>query len=157
MENFQYEISVILRLITSLGMGFLIGLEREYAEKSAGLRTYMLITIGTTVISMLGIDIVNYFIKNISSESIKVDPTRVIQAIIVGISFLGAGCIIKDQSKFQAKNLTTAASILVCSGIGIAVGIEKYFFAIAVTIIVLIINRGFICVERLWHRLLSKE
>jgi len=76
----------------------------------------------------------------IDEEGIGVDPTRILHAIIVGVSFIGAGTIVKSPQKQTIKYLTTAATILFSAGIGISVGLQLYVVAVGLTVLGLIVN-----------------
>lgn len=119
-------------------LGALIGAERELADKPAGLRTHIIVCIAATLLMFLGNAVVDMFQESEATETLKVDPIRVIQAIVIGISFLGAGTIIHQEGE-GVEGLTTAASILLTAGIGIAVGSEQYVMAIGTTILALVV------------------
>lgn len=111
-SNFE----LILRLLLSALVGGLIGLEREANNRPAGFRTHILVSIGSALIML------------VSSQAFiglgHSDPSRLAAQVISGIGFLGAGTIIRDGSNI--KGLTTAASIWVCSGLGLAIGAGYY-------------------------------
>jgi putative Mg2+ transporter-C (MgtC) family protein len=111
------------------GLGGLIGLEREIARKPAGLRTHVLVCAGSALLMLLGEAIVETFENTESSRVITADPIRVIQAIVIGISFLGAGTIIQQGA--QVEGLTTASSIFLTAGVGLAVAIDRILLAVA--------------------------
>lgn len=71
----------------------------------------------------------------------SIDTMRIIDAIVVGISFLGAGAILKKEESAQVHNLTTAAGILVTAAIGVAIALDRYYLAVGVTLIILCVNR----------------
>lgn len=123
------EIELILKILLASVLGGLIGLERELSGKEAGLRTNILIAIGSTLFTILSFKIVK-----ISGSG---DSTRIIAQIITGIGFIGAGSII--QSKISVHGLTTAATIWTVSAIGISVGSGLYLFSFIVTVLILFI------------------
>lgn len=133
-------------LLASL-LGGVMGIERERAGKAAGLRTHMFIAGGSALFVQLGEIMSAYYAGQAGIERMVADPTRVIQAIVVGISFIGAGTIIQNSKEERVKNLTTAASILFTSGIGIAVGASAYLFAAGITLLGLVISSGVRLVE----------
>src|SRR3989344_7191798 len=100
---------VLKRLLLSVLLGGIIGLEREVHERPAGLRTNIIVCLASALITLTSI----YAFPNS-------DPTRIASAIVTGIGFLGAGIIL--QSKEKVKGLTSAATVWVVAGIGIAVG-----------------------------------
>jgi len=139
-KDILYELGFVGQFLISLLLGLVIGLERELHDKPAGMRTYSLIAAASTALVLLGFEIVEVFSGHFDDQLIKADPVRVIQAIIVGISFVGAGSILKDPETNAIQNLTTAASILAVASVGIAVALSKYYFAVSITVIILIIN-----------------
>jgi len=116
---------ILKRLLLSVLLGGIIGLEREVHERPAGLRTNIIVCLASALITLTSI----YAFPNS-------DPTRIASAIVTGIGFLGAGIIL--QSKEKVKGLTSAATVWVVAGIGIAVGSGFYFGAIITTLIVFI-------------------
>ncbi|HTJ97031.1 MAG TPA: MgtC/SapB family protein, partial [Rhodocyclaceae bacterium] len=126
---------VFLSLVLALLAGALIGLERSYHGRAAGMRTYALVCLGSTLVMVAS------FYTGGSSRPLTgldlADPnfTRVIQGIVTGIGFLGAGVIVKEG--LSVRGLTTAASIWVTAGIGILIGIELYVVAAVATLLTL--------------------
>ena len=119
-------------------LGGLIGLERELAGKPAGLRTHMLVTLSATLLVSLGNAIVSEFAL---PQFMQADPIRIIEAAIVGVSFLGAGTITQREEKGKVEGLTTAGSIL-AAAIGMAVALQLWLISTATTALVLVINRA---------------
>ncbi|MCA9133821.1 MAG: MgtC/SapB family protein [Planctomycetales bacterium] len=122
-------------------LGSTLGLERELSGKPAGLRTHVFVCAGSALLMILSELIVSSFLEA-SDKRVSVDPNRIVQAIVVGISFLGAGTIIHERGQ-QVEGLTTAASIFLTAGIGIAVATQHYVLAVgtagfAVTVLVLL-------------------
>ena len=109
----------LLRLCLSLIAGGLIGFERESRRQPAGLRTHILISVGSTLLMLLSIYIPQHYFDMKSG-----DPGRIAAQVVSGIGFLGAGAIIKLGN--NVKGLTTAASIWVVAGIGLALGAGLY-------------------------------
>jgi putative Mg2+ transporter-C (MgtC) family protein len=122
-------IRVIIRLIAAAVLGALIGLQREKVGKPAGLRTHILVTLGTTVF------VLACSRSGMSSEGLS----RVIQGIVTGIGFIGAGSILKLSEERNIQGLTTAASIWMTAGIGVAVGLGALGLALMATLLTLII------------------
>ncbi|TFG74719.1 MAG: MgtC/SapB family protein [Chrysiogenales bacterium] len=123
------EIDFILKILLAAMLGGIIGLERELSHKEAGLRTNILIAIGSTLITILSF--------KIAALSKTADPARLTAQIVSGIGFLGAGAII--QARFAVHGLTTAATIWTVAAIGIAVGSGYYLVAFLVTIFVVLV------------------
>jgi putative Mg2+ transporter-C (MgtC) family protein len=120
---------VIIRLIASVFLGAAIGLQRERVGKPAGIKTHMLATLGTTVFVLACINF------GMNSDGLS----RVIQGIVTGIGFLGAGAILKLDEMRDIKGLTTAASIWISSAIGVSVGLGALGLALLATILTLLV------------------
>ncbi|MBI3943865.1 MAG: MgtC/SapB family protein [Chloroflexi bacterium] len=131
-------------------LGGLIGLEREFADKPAGLRTQMLVAGAAALLVGLGNVLLQAF-NPPDPATIRSDPIRIVEAIITGVSFLGAGTIFRRSAENYVEGLTTAASILMSSGVGICVGLRQYIIAIGVTLLTLFVLRGLKYVEK-WVR-----
>lgn len=132
------ELNIFLKVIVAVCLGGIIGIERELSHKPAGIRTHMFVAgAGALILS-----ISTLLIEKFASEhgAVSSDPVRVIEAIVVGISFIGAGTVLKSASSHHVYYLTTAASILFAAAIGITVGLEKYGLAGAITVLVVLIN-----------------
>lgn len=144
--NFDsYQLRILLYVILSMLLGAAVGLDRELADKPAGLRTHMLVAGSATLLVTLGQIIVREY--EVDSELVRTDPIRIISAIITGVSFLGAGTIIRRGSD-KIQGLTTAASLLFIASVGICVALEKLLLAIGVTAIALVTLRGVVYAER---------
>ncbi len=140
MTEFSIEMRVMMDVIIASVLCGIIGFEREIGEKPAGMRTNMLVGGAVALLISLGQVIIMHYSRLGIDAIIKADPVRIIQAIIVGVSFIGAGTVLQIQSEYKIKFLTTAATILFSTGIGIAVALHQYYLAGAVTIFILIIN-----------------
>lgn len=139
--NWQSELWILLDVFIAMILGGMVGLEREQQQKPAGLRTHMLIAGAANVLVFLGISLSEASIATMKDTVIGVDPIRIIQAIIVGVSFIGAGTIFKSEKGGETiKYLTTAASILFSTAIGISVALNHYVLAVGITLIVLFTN-----------------
>lgn len=119
-------------MLVSVICGALLGVEREYQNKSAGLRTIILICLGSTIFTMI-------------SLRMGGSDDRVAANIITGIGFIGAGVIFKEN--FNVKGLTTAAVIWISAAIGMVIGVEEYKMGFLLSFIVLVILAGFAKVE----------
>lgn len=132
------QIRIIFQLLLAAFLGGLIGLEREYKRKEAGLQTYSLVALGTCLFTVITFELFNFFINK---EGISFDPSRIIQAIAVGIGFIGAGVIFRQPS--GVVGLTTAAGLWTTAAIGTAIGVKLYFLAIFATFLALLVLSGF--------------
>lgn len=122
----------VMRLVLAAILGGLIGLERESMNKYAGFRTHTLVSIGSCLIMITSIEMYTKIGQGVNS-----DPARLAAQVVSGIGFLGAGTII--HSGFGVRGLTTAASLWVVAGIGLAVGAGNYITSIATTVIVFLV------------------
>jgi len=110
---------VALRLFISFILGGLIGLERQLHRRTAGLRTHILVSLGSCLIMLTSL-----YVFDIYKDKVAADPARIAAGIITGIGFLGAGTIIRSGE--AVKGLTTAASLWLVSAVGMAVGCGFY-------------------------------
>ncbi len=133
----QWEI--IAEILIAALLGGIIGFEREQLNKPAGLRTHMLVAAAATLLVGLSDAMLMKF--HMQSGSSQGDPVRIVEAIITGISFLGAGTIFQAKRSEKVHGLTTAASILMSAAIGVAVALKQIFLASAVTVMVFVILR----------------
>jgi len=117
------------KIILILGLSSLIGYEREMRQKGAGLKTHILVGLGSTLIVLTSLHLFEIY-----KDATFIDPTRMIAGITTGIGFLCAGTIIQAESR--VRGLTTAAALWIVSGVGIAVGAGHYSAAIIVVVVV---------------------
>lgn len=130
-----------------------IGLEREAQNKPAGFRTHMLTGGAAALLVVLGPFLLKEYMRwGVPEAALRVDPLRIIEAIVVGVSFIGAGTILKVPAEDKIRFLTTAASILFSAGIGIAVAVGQYVVAAAVVVLVLVVTVILARVDRLLGR-----
>lgn len=139
-ETVIAQLWVLLDIFIAMVLGGIIGLEREKKKKPAGFRTNMIIAGSTALLYSLGRIIVYVFYGSVGDDALGIDPTRIIHAIIVGVSFIGAGTILKAKSEEKVYFLTTSATILLAAGMGISVAMKQYVLAVGITLFVLIIN-----------------
>ncbi len=123
---------VWLRLLVAAVLSGLIGFERERRGRAAGLRTHILVGVGSTLIMLTGMHLFEVY-----RGQVALDPTRLGAQVVSGIGFLGAGAIFR--SKASVRGLTTAASLWTVAGVGLAVGSGFYTGAILTTGIALIV------------------
>ena len=134
----NYDLEIVFQLVLAFLLGGVIGFDRERAHKPAGLRTHMLVAGAAAFLVYLGYAIELYYVDKVGESIIRSDPIRVIGAIITGVSFLGAGTILRTR-KGPVEGLTTAASLFFAATIGIAVGVGAYLLAISATVIAVLI------------------
>ncbi len=131
---FQFK-EIIFKLLIAAILGSFIGLERDKKGRAAGLRTHILVSLGSALFMIISTEIFELYKANNVNSILRIDPARIAAQIITGIGFIGAGAIIR--SKFDIRGLTTASSIWVCAGIGMAVGIGYYIPAFITSLIAL--------------------
>lgn len=153
--DFDVQFSEILKVFFAIFLGGLIGLERELASKPAGLRTHMLVAGASALFVVLGDIMIHQFADSSMIQAIRADPIRIMEAIITGISFLGAGTIIFKNQQESVEGLTTAASILFVSAIGITVALGQYSMAVLLTAAVIMILFALGYIERFISRFLK--
>lgn len=127
--NVAQATKVVLRLVIASLLGGLIGYERELRGKSAGLRTHMLVALGAAL----------FILVPQQAGASSQDVSRILQGLIAGVGFLGAGAIMIGQQKENETGLTTAASVWITAAIGITVGIGFETTAVLSTFITLVI------------------
>lgn len=141
------DIQIILRLFISTILGGFIGLERQLHRRAAGLRTHILVSVGSTLIMLTSL-----YIFDIYKDKVPLDPARIAAGVITGIGFLGAGTIIRYGE--EVRGLTTAASLWVVAAVGLAIGCGFYVAAVAATVIVLL---ALLALRRLESKILAKD
>ena len=122
-----HNLELFGQLFLALILGASIGIEREIAHKSAGIRTHALVALGSALFTIISQALVGP----------NIDPTRIAAQIVTGIGFLGAGLIVFDKSKL--KGLTTAAGVWTASAIGMAVGFEMNSVAVFATFLTILV------------------
>ena len=135
---FDTEIPILdmfIRLLAAAGLALVLGLEREIRGKAAGLRSHMMVSLGASAFIIMGMHIL--FATAEGDPSARIDPTRIVEGVIGGIGFLGAGSII--QSRGSVQGITTGASIWMAGAIGAACGLGIFALAGMVTVMALII------------------
>lgn len=124
----------------SLLLGTLVGLERQMGRKPAGLRTHVLVCMGSTMFCLL----TSYAYHSYGGQSL--DASRVVHGVVTGVGFLGAGSILRQEG--YVAGLTTAASIWMVAAIGTAVGVHAYGLAVVGTVFALVVLEGYRWAER---------
>ena len=125
------DLEIFIRLLLALVLSGVIGLERQIHRRTAGLRTHILVGLGSCLIMLTSL-----YIFAIYKNEVPLDPARIAAGVITGIGFLGAGAIIRDRE--GVKGLTTAASLWVVAGIGLATGCGFYKAALFTTVLALL-------------------
>ena len=124
---------ILLNLIGALLLGLMVGYERSYHGRAAGMRTYGLVCMASAALTVIGGYPADWFGGHTSHFLVNSDPTRIVQGIVTGIGFLGAGVIMREG--FNISGLTTAASIWASSVIGVMVGVGFYMSAMGLALL----------------------
>lgn len=145
------QVVVLLQVLAAVILGGLIGLNRELEDKPAGVRTHALVGGSATLLVAVGQLITLDMAASLGEQQINADPTRIIVAVVMGVSFLGAGTIIHRAQ--AARGITTAASLLAAACVGIAVGLQQWLVSVGMTAIVV----GLLEMSKLLHAWLGKS
>ena len=138
--NSQLLSDSIAMLVSTL-LGTLVGFERQMGRKPAGLRTHVLVCLGSTMFTLLTVHAAREF------GGPSLDPTRIVHGVITGVGFLGAGSILRQEG--YVHGLTTAASIWMVAAIGVAVGVHAYPLAAIGSVMALLVLEGYRWLERM--------
>lgn len=136
------EVDTLMRLSVAFVLGGLIGYERQSQSKAAGLRTHVLVCLGSCLVMILSLDIYQS-VQGLTNA----DPARLAAQVVSGVGFLGAGTIMKEGA--TVTGLTTAASLWVVSGVGLAVGCGYYSGALYTTFLILLTLALLLRIDRL--------
>ncbi|MBD9371373.1 MgtC/SapB family protein [Rhizobium sp. ARZ01] len=132
---------IAARLMGAIALGALIGLEREYRNHPAGLRTHILVSLAAAVFAIISIEMVH--MRHFGDAQVRIDPLRVVEAVTSGVAFLAAGMIIFSRGK--VRNLTTGAGMWLSGGVGLSVGLGYWaiaaFSAVACLIVLNLLGR----------------
>lgn len=128
------NLKILFDLLLATGLGALIGIEREWAKKDPGIRTFSFVSLGSALFMILGKLVI------LEMGLGTYDPSRILGQIIVGIGFLGAGIIIFNREEQRFQGLTTASMLWVTAAIGSAVGLGCYEIALVTALIMIIMN-----------------
>jgi putative Mg2+ transporter-C (MgtC) family protein len=142
LQTAPIQVRILASVALAMILGAAIGLEREAKDKPAGLRTHMLVARAATFLVALSDVAVKRFNVDVGTGLVRSDPIRIIEAVITGISFLGAGTILRHKGSDHVEGLTTAASLLFVAALGVCVALAQVLLAIGVTVLVLVTLRG---------------
>jgi putative Mg2+ transporter-C (MgtC) family protein len=113
-----FDLETIVRLLIALALGAVVGLERQLKKRPAGLRTHMLVSLGAAIFTTVGL-------------ALEPNTSRIAEAIVAGIGFLGAGAIIAQGGR--VRGITSAATLWAVAGLGLVVGVGAYVIAVVIT------------------------
>ncbi|MFC3606258.1 MgtC/SapB family protein [Stutzerimonas tarimensis] len=128
-SDLEEAFSVAIRLTLAMILGGLLGYEREYKGKAAGLRTHMLVCVGAAL----------FVLVPLKAGIVQDDVSRVIQGVVTGVGFLGAGTILKGGERREVQGLTTAAGIWLTAAVGVASGLGHETTAVLTTLLALMV------------------
>ena len=142
LDIYAGQLQILAHVGLAMLLGAIIGFERELEDKPAGLRTHMLVG-GAAALFVALVDVVVESLNaRLGSSLVRSDPVRIIEAVVTGVSFLGAGTIVLRRRERQVEGLTTAASILFTAAVGVCVALSQILLAVGVTVLVLVTLRG---------------
>jgi putative Mg2+ transporter-C (MgtC) family protein len=125
---------IVLRLMIALAVGAIVGFEREWRDQPAGLRTHMLVALGSAGFMLLAMEFYEMVIE--SGRTMTTDPLRVMQGVVGGVGFLGAGTIIHAGGR--VRGLTTAAGLWAVAAVGVAAGAGQYDITIIMAVLIVL-------------------
>ncbi len=127
-------LDIFIRLLVAVALGGLVGVERTIAGKTAGMRTYALVAMGSALFI-----IISLVVMSTLANPLSLDPLRIASQIIVGIGFIGAGLVFHNNRDMKISGLTSAAGLWVSAGIGMAAGFGLFALALMASILTLLI------------------
>jgi putative Mg2+ transporter-C (MgtC) family protein len=148
--DWKGELPMLLRVALAMGLGAVIGADREVAHKPAGLRTHMLLAGAASLFTEVGLAMLRQY-GQANVLSIRVDPIVIIQAVAAAVGFIGAGTILRRDAD-HVEGLTTATSLLLTAAVGMAVSSGLKVLAVGVTLLALVILRGVRKIEGIMRR-----
>lgn len=139
--NWMAQLEVVVKVLIAATLGGLIGLERELKSRPAGLRTHAILAAAAALLVGFADLLVEHFVGETPSAILRADPIRVVEAIVTGVAFLGAGTIFRHRGGQSVEGLTTAASMLLVAAIGISVALNQILLAVLVTVFTFVMLR----------------
>ena len=135
-QDFHY----LLRIVIATVLSAVVGFDRQRGNKPAGMRTHMLVGLGAAVFVVLGELMPAYFAaETLQQDEMQYDPIRILEAVVGGVAFLGAGTIFFARGENVVKGLTTAASLWATAAMSMAVALGHYILAIGTTVLIVFI------------------
>lgn len=138
--NWQAQVAVAIKVVIATVLGGTIGAEREAAHKPAGLRTHAILAAATALLvglteTLMGVGAEEH------AGAIQTDPIRIVEAIVTGVAFIGAGTIFRHREARIVEGLTTASSLLLTAAVAVAVGLNQQLLAVTLTLLSLVLLR----------------
>lgn len=145
--DWQTQLNVVGAVAYAMVLGGAVGYDRERSNRPAGFRTHMLVAGASAMLVGMGRLMVA---ERIGTEAgvLQIDPLRLVEAVVAGVAFIGAGTIFSQRRGQGVKGITTAASLLMVAIVGIAAGLHYHLLALAVTVLTLLVLAGLMLVER---------
>ena len=140
-EAYRLQFDILGQVALAMLLGAGVGLDREMADKPAGLRTHILVAGAAALLVSLGDVMLERFSLEGNEAFIRADPFRLVGAVVTGVSFLGAGTIIRRRTSSNVEGLTTAASLLFVAAVGVTVALSQWELAVALTVLLLVVLR----------------
>lgn len=153
-EGWESQLSVVARIAFAMLLGGLIGVEREIKDRPAGFRTHTLVAAAAAMLTGMGEMMLAQAQHN--EERVQIDPFRLVEAVIAGVAFIGAGTMIAQRGRGVA-GITTAASLLMVAVIGVAVGFGHGWLALLATLLTLAVLSVLAWMERRVSRRRSQD
>lgn len=152
LRDWDVQLAVVLATGYAMLLGGVIGYERELKDRPAGLRTHMLMAGAAALLVGLGDLLATQFAAEHYQDLVRIDPIRLIEAVVTGVAFIGAGTIIRRDAANEVSGLTTATSLLMSAAIGVAAGLSHYVLALGVALLSLVVLRSLKSFERRLER-----
>jgi len=146
MELSTYDI--LIRLLIAVALGGLVGIERTLAGKTAGMRTYALVSMGSALFI-----VISQVVLLALANPLSLDPLRIASQIVVGIGFIGAGLVFHNSRDMRTSGLTSAAGLWVAAGIGMAAGFALYNIAVIAALLTLLVFTILWYVEKVFKKI----
>jgi putative Mg2+ transporter-C (MgtC) family protein len=145
--DWEAQLTVVATTAYAMALGGIIGFERELKQRPAGFRTHMLVA-GSAAM-LLGIGLLVLADPSVPDlQRVQIDPLRLMEAVVAGVSFIGAGTIFAGRGRDTVTGITTAASLLVAAIIGAAAGLRYYLLALLATLLTLLVLTALRLLER---------
>jgi putative Mg2+ transporter-C (MgtC) family protein len=144
----EQDLWILMRVAAAMVFGGVLGIERELGRHAAGLRTHMMIAGAAALIVSLGDVVAHHFTNEQYRELLRIDPVRLIEAVVAAVGFVGAGAILHRSRGEHVQGLTTASSLLMAAAIGIAAGLGNYLLAFGASLLCVVVLAVFRRIEQ---------
>lgn len=148
LDDAPAQLAILATTAYAMLLGGAVGFERELKDRPAGFRTHTLVAGAAALLVGLGDLLATGFSEESYQELVKVDPLRLVEAVVAAVGFLGAGAIFRRSGGNSVAGLTTAASLLMVAAIGIAAGLHAHLLALGATMLTLVVLMALAWIER---------